>query len=76
MGRDLERFDRAYLAEHVSRPNGSVAAMRASTVEKLLAFNQDTIAELSEPEAFLARLDRSWCRALPAARVSSVPTTG
>jgi glutamyl-tRNA synthetase len=57
-GRDLERFDRDYLArnfslERVGRGNAQF------DVEKLRAFNQDAIAALDD-DAFFARLD-AWC---------------
>jgi glutamyl-tRNA synthetase len=57
-GRDLERFDRAYLAERFSLERVGVAAARFDR-EKLIAFNQDTIAALSE-DAFFETWS-AWC---------------
>jgi glutamyl-tRNA synthetase len=57
-GRDLERFDRAFLAQHFSTRRISRANARFDR-DKLLAFNQDAIAALSE-EAFFADWT-AWC---------------
>jgi glutamyl-tRNA synthetase len=57
-GRDLERFDRAYLAEHFSIERVGVANARFD-LEKLISFNQDTIAALSD-DAFFAAWTQ-WC---------------
>jgi glutamyl-tRNA synthetase len=57
-GRDLERFDRAFLAEHFSLERVGRGNARFD-VEKLLAFNQDTIARLPDEE-FCAQLE-AWC---------------
>lgn len=57
-GRDLERFDRDYLARHFSLERVGRGNAKFD-VEKLLAFNQDAIAELSD-EDFFARLGE-WC---------------
>jgi glutamyl/glutaminyl-tRNA synthetase len=57
-GRDRERFDRAYLAERFSLERIGASNARFDR-EKLLAFNQDAIAALSEDD-FFARWDE-WC---------------
>lgn len=57
-GRDLERFDRAFLAQHFSLDRVGRGNAKFD-VEKLLAFNQDAIAELDD-DAFFA-LFREWC---------------
>jgi glutamyl-tRNA synthetase len=57
-GRDLERFDNAYLAAHFSLERVGRGNARFDR-EKLLAFNQDAIAKLSD-DAFLAAL-HAWC---------------
>jgi len=50
-GRDLEHFDRAFLAERFSAERVGRSAASFDT-EKLLAFDQARIAELSEEEFF------------------------
>jgi glutamyl/glutaminyl-tRNA synthetase len=57
-GRDRERFDRAYLAEHFSLDRIGAGNARFDR-DKLLAFNQDAIAALSDEE-FHARWSE-WC---------------
>jgi glutamyl-tRNA synthetase len=57
-GRDLERFDRAFLAERFATNRIGKANARFDR-EKLLAFNQDTIATLSDAEFFEAWT--AWC---------------
>ena len=57
-GRDRERFDRAYLAERFSLERIGAGNARFDR-EKLLAFNQDAIAALSEAD-FFAQWDE-WC---------------
>jgi glutamyl/glutaminyl-tRNA synthetase len=57
-GRDRERFDRSYLAEHFSLERIGAGNARFDR-EKLLAFNQDAIQALSD-DAFLA-LWSAWC---------------
>ena len=57
-GRDRERFDRAYLAEHFSLERIGAGNARFDR-DKLLAFNQDAIAALSDEE-FHARWSE-WC---------------
>ena len=57
-GRDRERFDRAYLAERFSLERVGASNARFDR-EKLLAFNQDAIATLSQDD-FFARWDE-WC---------------
>lgn len=57
-GRDRERFDRAYLAARFSLERIGAGNARFDR-EKLLAFNQDTIAALSEAD-FFAHWDE-WC---------------
>ncbi|HKA15219.1 MAG TPA: glutamate--tRNA ligase [Myxococcota bacterium] len=65
-GRDRERFDRAYLAERFSLERIGAANARFDR-DKLLAFNQDAIAALSDG-GFFARWD-AWCeRYAPHAR--------
>jgi glutamyl-tRNA synthetase len=56
-GRDLERFDNAYLARHFTLERVGRGNARFDR-EKLLAFNQDAIGRLSDEE-FFARL-RDW----------------
>jgi glutamyl-tRNA synthetase len=58
-GRDRERFDRAYLAERFSIERVGAGNARFDR-EKLLAFNQDAIAALSDAD-FFARWDE-WCQ--------------
>jgi glutamyl-tRNA synthetase len=65
-GRDLERFDRAYLAERFSLERLGVAAARFDR-EKLLAFNQDAIAVLDEDAFFEAWT--GWCARYAPARL-------
>jgi glutamyl-tRNA synthetase len=57
-GRDVERFDRAFLAQHFSTRRVGRANARFDR-DKLLAFNQDAIAQLSD-EAFFADWTE-WC---------------
>jgi glutamyl-tRNA synthetase len=57
-GRDLERFDREFLAKRFATKRIGKANARFDR-EKLLAFNQDTIATLDE-EAFFEEWTR-WC---------------
>lgn len=57
-GRDLERFDRAFLAEHFSLERVGRGNAKFD-VEKLLAFNQSSIAELSD-DVFFERWSE-WC---------------
>jgi glutamyl-tRNA synthetase len=57
-GRDLERFDRDYLAAHFSAERIGRSNARFD-IEKLLAFNQDSLAAL-DPEEFFARWS-DWC---------------
>jgi len=57
-GRDVERFDRAFLARHFTTGRISRANARFDR-DKLLAFNQDSIAQLSD-EAFFADWT-AWC---------------
>ena len=57
-GRDRERFDRAWLAERFSLERIGASNARFDH-EKLLAFNQDAIAALSEDD-FFAQWD-AWC---------------
>ena len=57
-GRDRERFDRVYLAERFSLERIGAGNARFDR-EKLLAFNQDAIAALSDAE-FFARWTE-WC---------------
>jgi glutamyl-tRNA synthetase len=57
-GRDLERFDRAYLAERFSAARIGRSNARFD-IEKLLAFNQDSMAELDGDEFFA--LWATWC---------------
>jgi glutamyl-tRNA synthetase len=57
-GKDLERFDLAYLAEHFSIERIGRGNARFDR-EKLLAFNQDSIALLGDDE-FFARWTE-WC---------------
>ena len=57
-GRDRERFDRAYLAARFSLERIGAGNARFDRA-KLLAFNQDAIAALSDAE-FFARWDE-WC---------------
>jgi glutamyl-tRNA synthetase len=57
-GRDLERFDRAFLAQRFTLERVGRGNARFDR-EKLLAFNQDAIAALSE-EAFFAEWG-AWC---------------
>ncbi len=57
-GRDLERFDREYLAAHFSAERIGRSNARFD-IEKLLAFNQESLTAL-EPQAFLARWSE-WC---------------
>jgi glutamyl/glutaminyl-tRNA synthetase len=64
-GRDRERFDRAYLAEHFSLERIGAGNARFDR-DKLLAFNQDAIAALSDEE-FYARWSE-WCERYEPAR--------
>ncbi len=57
-GHDLERFDRAFLAAHFAIERIGRGNARFDR-EKLLAFNQDAIAALSDEE-FFARWSE-WC---------------
>jgi glutamyl-tRNA synthetase len=57
-GRDVERFDRAFLAQHFTTRRIGRANARFDR-DKLLAFNQDAIAQLSD-EAFFADWTE-WC---------------
>jgi glutamyl-tRNA synthetase len=57
-GRDVERFDRAFLAQHFTTQRIGRANARFDR-DKLLAFNQDAIAQLSDG-AFFARWTE-WC---------------
>jgi glutamyl-tRNA synthetase len=57
-GRDRERFDLAYLADHFSLERIGAGNARFDC-EKLLAFNQDAIAALPDDE-FFARWTE-WC---------------
>jgi glutamyl-tRNA synthetase len=57
-GKDLERFDRAYLAAHFSIDRIGRGNARFDR-DKLLAFNQDAIAAMDD-EAFFARV-AEWC---------------
>ena len=57
-GRDLERFDRAYLAEHFSLERVGKGVARFDR-EKLLAFNQDALAQLRDDSFFDAWT--AWC---------------
>ena len=57
-GRDLERFDAAYLAAHFALARVGRGNARFDRT-KLLAFSQETIAALSD-ETFLAHW-RAWC---------------
>lgn len=57
-GREVDRFGREYLAEHFTTQRIGRANARFDR-DKLLAFNQDSIAELSDDE-FLA-LWSDWC---------------
>ncbi len=57
-GRDRERFDRVYLAERFSLERIGAGNARFDR-EKLLAFNQDAIAALSDDD-FAARWTQ-WC---------------
>jgi glutamyl-tRNA synthetase len=57
-GRDVERFDLAFLAEHFSLERVGRGNSRFDR-EKLLAFNQDAIAALAD-DAFFARWS-AWC---------------
>jgi len=57
-GKDLERFDRAYLCEHFSLDRVGRGNAKFDR-DKLLAFNQDAIAALDD-EAFFARVSE-WC---------------
>ena len=68
-GRDRERFDRAYLAEHFSLERIGAGNARFDR-EKLLAFNQDAIAALSDDDFFalLGRVVRALCAAVSRAR--------
>jgi glutamyl-tRNA synthetase len=65
-GRDVERFDRAYLAEHFALDRIGVANARFDR-EKLLAFNQDAIAGLSDETFFEAWT--AWCARYAPARL-------
>ena len=58
-GRDLERFDRAFLAEHFS-PERIGRSNARFDPEKLLAFNQEALAGL-DPEHFFS-LWSEWCQ--------------
>jgi glutamyl-tRNA synthetase len=60
LGRDLERFDNAYLARHFTLERVGRGNARFDR-EKLLAFNQDAIAKLSEQD-FFAHLRAWWER--------------
>ena len=74
-GRDVERFDREFLSQHFSTGRIGKANARFDR-EKLLAFNQDSIAELSDDKFFqewtqwctryapevLSRFDERWRR--------------
>ena len=57
-GRDLERFDRSFLAEHFSAERIGRSNARFDS-EKLLAFNQETLAGLA-PDDFFAHWTE-WC---------------
>ena len=57
-GRDLERFDNAYLAQHFTLERVGRGNARFDR-EKLLAFDQDAIAKLSDVD-FFARWS-AWC---------------
>ncbi len=57
-GRDRERFDRAYLAERFSLERVGAGNARFDR-EKLLAFNQDAIAALSDGDFFAHWI--GWC---------------
>jgi glutamyl-tRNA synthetase len=57
-GRDRERFDRAYLAERFTLERIGAGNARFDR-EKLLAFNQDAIAALSDGEFFTCWSE--WC---------------
>jgi glutamyl-tRNA synthetase len=57
-GRDLERFDNAYLAQHFTLERIGRGNARFDR-EKLLAFNQDAIAKLPDDD-FFARVE-AWC---------------
>ncbi|MCI0707014.1 MAG: hypothetical protein L0Y80_05985, partial [Ignavibacteriae bacterium] len=57
-GKDIERFDRAYLAAHFSIERIGRGNAKFDR-DKLLAFNQDAIAAMGD-EAFFARLTE-WC---------------
>jgi glutamyl-tRNA synthetase len=57
-GRDLERFDRDYLASHFSAERIGRSNARFD-IEKLLAFNQDSLSAL-DPADFFA-LWSDWC---------------
>ncbi len=57
-GKDLEKFDARFLAEHFSLDRIGKTSAKFDRA-KLLAFNQDAIAALS-PEDFAARW-RAWC---------------
>ncbi|HEY5658298.1 MAG TPA: hypothetical protein VIY27_10980, partial [Myxococcota bacterium] len=57
-GRDVERFDRDFLAQHFTTQRLGRANARFDR-DKLLAFNQDAIAQLSD-EAFFAHWSE-WC---------------
>jgi glutamyl/glutaminyl-tRNA synthetase len=57
-GRDLERFDNAYLAEHFTLERIGRGNARFDR-EKLLAFDQDAIAKLSDDD-FFERWS-AWC---------------
>ncbi|HXK25511.1 MAG TPA: glutamate--tRNA ligase [Myxococcota bacterium] len=59
-GRDLERFDNAYLAEHFALERIGRGNARFDR-EKLLAFNQDSIGKLSD-DTFFDRLRDWWER--------------
>jgi glutamyl-tRNA synthetase len=57
-GRDVERFDRAFLAEHFTTQRIGRANARFDR-DKLLAFNQDSITEMSDEDFFPLWSD--WC---------------
>jgi glutamyl-tRNA synthetase len=59
-GRDLERFDNAYLARHFGLERVGRGNARFDR-EKLLAFDQDAIGRLTDDE-FFARLREWWER--------------
>jgi glutamyl-tRNA synthetase len=57
-GREVDRFGREYLAEHFTTERIGRANARFDR-DKLLAFNQDSIAELSDGDFFALWSD--WC---------------